>query len=45
MLWTNQIVGFFDHQYLMKEEHEGKVACETTAFGWVCQGMLGEWLD
>ena len=45
-LSLNQIPGFFDHQYLWKEfidllnflhgsNHRGKLASETTNFGWV----------
>ena len=44
--WTNQISGFFDHQYFWKQSidrldflpggnHQGKVAPGTTSFGWV----------
>ena len=50
MLLSNQMVGFFDCQYLWKEcitfldyllgnIHQGNVACETTAVGLMCPGM------
>ena len=51
MLSTNQIAILFDHQYLWNEptdnvdflygdNHEGKVASETTTFGWVSPVVL-----
>ena len=50
MLSSNQITGVFDYQYLRIEcinffdflhgyIRQGKVACETTVFGWVYLGM------
>ena len=51
MLLSNQIPGFFDHQYLKKhcimffdifhgDIPQGKLECETTTFSWVWSGML-----
>ena len=48
-LLANQIAGLFDHKYLWKESnnpldylhsHQGKVASETTSFGWVWPVVL-----
>ena len=51
MLSSNQIAGFFDHQYIWKkclifldflygDIHVGKVACETATFSWACSDVL-----